>query len=208
LGKKIFCLIFSLAIVLICNFSYAEDEAYSFDIVYTGDIIAGEEKTGIVILQATEGAVYTNVIIKVDFISGPANPTIIAYDSGGIGYNIVEIGHWGPETGFAVGGTFKNETPVYATFPEAGNYVVQLTLLDLNNANAVITTKQFTQVVLPAASTDDSNSGIGDSIVDNTVEGNNIVEEIPQTGISIWVYISLLVMIFAIVYMIFGLRKR
>ncbi len=200
--KKIFCLVFSLLIVLFCSSVYAADDAYSFDISYTGDIIEDQDKDATVILQATEGTVYSNVRIKVDFISGPAKPTILAYDSAGIGYNIAELGYWGPETGFAVGGTFKNETPIVATYSEAGTYVVQLTLIDLNNNNEVITAKQFTQTVLSATPSADTNN-----TVENTTDGNNVIEEIPQTGTSIWVYLSIILGIIAVIYIIPRLRK-
>lgn len=199
--KKIFCLVFFLAVVVLCNSAYAADDAYSFDIVYTGDIIEGVDKNATVILQATEGKVYSNVRIKTDFVSGPAKPTILAYDSAGVGYNIAELGYWGPESGFAVGGTFKNETPIVATYSEAGTYVVRLSLLDLNNGNQVITSKEFTQTVLPATSSEDTNNTL-----DNTT--NNIIDEIPQTGTSIWIYLGVLVGIVAIVYVYFKLRDK
>lgn len=200
LKRRLCLLIAALAMVIFSNSVYAEDDAYSFDINYTGDIIENVDKNATVILQATEGTVYTNVRIKVDFISGPAKPTILAYDSAGIGYNIAELGYWGPETGFAVGGTFKNETPIVATYPEAGTYVVQLTLIDLNNNNEVITSKQFTQIV--SSSTPPANNNIVDTnnSAANIANGNNVIEEIPQTGTSIWVYISVVLIAIAIIY--------
>lgn len=200
--KKLFYLVFLVAVILCCGSAYAVDDAYSFDIVYTGDIVEDEDKEATVILQATEGAVYSNVRIKVDFISGPSKPTILAYDSAGIGYNIAELGYWGPENGFAVGGTFKNETPIVATYPEAGTYVVRLTLIDLNNNNDIITTKEFTQTVLSATQPDNNNTI--NNVVDNNVGNvaNNTIEEIPQTGTSIWVYLIILLGVSAVIYVI------
>lgn len=208
--KKIFCLIFTLTIMLLCNSAYAVDDAYSFDIVYTGDIVEDQDKEATVILQATEGTVYSNVRIKVDFISGPSKPTILAYDSAGIGYNIAELGYWGPETGFAVGGTFKNETPIVATYKDPGTYVVQLTLIDLNNNNAVITSKQFTQVVLAAETDEDNNNTIGgNTIVDNNTTGEgNVIDKIPQTGTSIWGYVIVVLGIATVIYVISRFKKQ
>lgn len=188
---------FSLAIILLCSSVYAADDAYSFDINYTGDIIEDEDKNATVILQATEGTTYSNVRIKVEFLSGPAQPTIIAYDTTGTGYNIVEIGYWGPETGFAVGGTFKNETPVVATYPEAGTYVVRLSLLDLNNQEQVITSKEFTQTVLSATSTE-----IANNVAENMADENAVIDEIPQTGTSIWVYLSVILVTIGVIYVV------
>lgn len=218
LKRKVCLLIFALVMVIFCNSAYAADDAYSFDITYTGEIVEKVDKNATVILQATDGTVYSNVRIKVDFISGPAKPTIIAYDTAGIGYNIMEFGYWGPETGFAVGGTFKNETPVVATYPEAGTYVVQLTLIDINNNNAVITAKQFTQTVAAATTSGNNNVGNTNNIVDNnnTIDNNNTVgnvanngiEEIPQTGTSIWVYLSVALIAMAIVYVFSVIKKN
>ena len=208
--KKIICLIFSLAIILLCNSAYAVDDAYSFDIVYTGDIVEEQDKDATVILQATEGTVYSNVLIKVDFISGPSKPTILAYDSAGIGYNIAELGYWGPETGFAVGGTFKNETPIVATYKDPGTYVVQLTLIDLNNNNAVITSKQFTQVVLAEETDEDNDNTVGNNTVtdNNTTGEGNVIDKIPQTGTSIWVYVIVVLGIAAVIYVISKFKNQ
>ena len=161
---------------------------YSFSLNYSGDIIKEKDKNGTVILAGTDATPYTNVRIKVDLISGPKEPTVIAYDSEGIGYNIMEIGYWGPEAGFAVGGTFSNETPVVATYPEAGTYVIQLALIDLNDNNKVIVSKEFTQTVL-------DNSPLTNEIVNN-------IEEIPQAGISIWTYIIALAIIIIVLLLI------
>lgn len=91
----------------------------------------------------------------------------------------------------AVGGTFTNETPIKATYPEAGTYVSRLSLIDLNNSNAVITSKEFTVTV-----TDDN------QVIENVTNvQNNVIEEIPQTGVSIWTYIIVsIALIVAILY--------
>ena len=104
---------------------------------------------------------------------------------------MAQIGYWGPPSGFAVGGTFTNETPIKATYPEAGTYVSRLSLIDLNNSNAVITSKEFTVTV-----TDDN------QVIENVTNvQNNVIEEIPQTGVSIWTYIVVaVVLIVAILY--------
>lgn len=193
--KSIFLIILMILLSLLFVYAspvYATDvgtgNEYSFSLNYSGDIIKEEDKSGTVILAGTDATPYTNVRIKVDLISGPKEPTIIAYDSAGVGYNIMELGYWGPEVGFAVGGTFSNETPVVATYPEAGTYVIQLALIDINDNNKVIVSKEFTQTVL-----------------DNTPMTNEIannIEEIPQAGISIWVYVIALAVIIIILLLI------
>lgn len=196
--KRILLLFFTLALIICTGSIYATNvptnNEYKFDINYTGNIIEGEEKNATVILEGTNATPYTNVRIKVDFISGPAEPSIIAYDSQGIGYNIVEIGYWGPESGFAVGGTFKNETPVVAKYPKAGTYVTRLSLIDKNNGDQVIVSRDFTQTVSASTPADNVDNTTSDNVV------NNVIDEIPQTGTSIWTYALIVVGMAAIIY--------
>ena len=58
-------------------------------------------------------------------------------------FDLSETGEWGPTSGFAVGGTFTNETPITVIYPQAGTYVSRLSLIDLSNNNQVITSKDM-----------------------------------------------------------------
>ncbi len=190
--KRFFLIIFTLALVIFTGNIFATSAGprsnnYNFDIEYTGDVVAKEAKNATVILEGTDATPYTNVRIKVELVSGPATPTIIAYESNGTGYNILDIGYWGPDEGFAVGNTFRNETPVVATYPEAGTYVIRLSLINKQKDDEVITSKEFSTTVLEAPA------------IDNNV-ANNVVEEIPQTGISIWTYLVTIVIVIALIY--------
>lgn len=201
--KKIFLLSFVLTLIITITNVYATQPSnpvvgngYDFEINYTGDIVEDEDKNATVVLQGTEATPYTNVRIKVDFVSGPSTPTIIAYDTEGIGYNIVEFGYWGPETGFAVGGTFRNETPILARYLDPGTYVVRLSLVDVNNNESVITSKEFTQTVVASTTTEETPA---ENIIEDNII-NNIVAEIPQTGISIWTYIGIILAVVIFIY--------
>ena len=166
---------------------------YNFSLNYTGDIVKDEDKEATVVLAGIDALPYSNVRIKVDLISGPGVPSVVAYDSQGIGYNIIEFGYWGPEAGFAVGGTFSNETPVVARFPEVGTYVIQLALIDVNNNSQVITSKEFTIDVK------ENEPVIDEPAVDDDIsnEVNNTIEEIPQAGINIWTYLLVITIVVA-----------
>ena len=206
--RKIFLLSFVLTLIVSITSVYATQTSnptvsngYDFEINYTGNIIEDEDKNATVVLEGTNATPYTNVRIKVDFVSGPSTPTIIAYDTNDIGYNIVEFGYWGPEAGFAVGGTFRNETPILARYLDPGTYIVRLSLVDINNNEAVITSKEFTQTVLASTITEDTpaeNTVVNNIITNNIV--NNVIEEIPQTGVSIWVYIGVILAILITIY--------
>ena len=183
--KKIF-LVFMLCLIMFSTIILAADQGYEFAISYEGEVVAGEEKAATVTLTGTEATPYTNVRVESEQISGPAKATIYAYDENGNKFDLSETGDWGPTSGFAVGGTFTNETPITITYPEAGTYVSVIRLVDLNNNNAVITSREFTVTVVDAVT--DVPTVPENNVITNTT-GNNTVESIPQAGISWWVYI-------------------
>lgn len=199
--KKVLSFIMILAILL-CSVSpvLAADE-YSFDLQYTGNIVKNVEKDAVVLLTGVGGTLHTSVQIKVE-ITGPALPKILATDTTGVEHDIAQTGYWGPVSGFAVQGDFVNKTPIKATFVEEGNYSIKLSLIDLANANAVITTKTFDLQVYEDTVPENN-------VVDNTVVENNMIEELPKTGTSIWEYVAY-VAILTVVLWAFGmyLNKR
>lgn len=184
--KKVISLMMIVALVF-CSVSmvFAQNE-YSFDLQYSGNVIKNVEKQGVVTLRGVNATPHTNVRIKVD-ITGPATPQILATDSAGIEYNIAQIGYWGPAGGFAVGGDFVNETPIKATFPEEGTYVTTLSLIDVANGNAVIASRTFTTQVYEDVTPDNN-------VVNNAVE-NNMIEELPKTGTSVWEYAMYIIVV-------------
>lgn len=180
--KRKILLTFMLCLVMFGSIVFAADQGYEFDISYTGQVIAGEEKSATVTLTGTEATPYTNVRVESEQVSGPAKATVYAYDANGNKFDLSETGDWGPISGFAVGGTFTNETPIAITYPQAGTYVSVIRLVDLNNNNAIITSKEFTVTVVEA-------TGETPAIPQNNVVANNTIESIPQAGISWWVYL-------------------
>lgn len=197
--KKIVSIILILIIGLgIANYSLAANE-YSFDLQYTGTVVKNEEKNANVLLIGQNGTLYPKVRIKVD-INGPATPKIMATDSNDVEHNIAELGYWGPAEGFAVQGDFTNTTPIRATFPEAGKYTIKLSLINLTDGS-VITTKSFEVDVI-------SEEVPPENVISNEIVNN--IEELPQTGTSIFEYIayfSIIVIIFGVVGM-YIYRKR
>lgn len=187
--KRKILLTFMLCLVFLGTVVFAADQGYEFDLKYEGKVVVDEAKASSVTLTGTDATPYTNVRIKVDIVSGPATPTLLAYDSNGIGYNIAEIGFWGPEAGFAVGGTFTNETPVTATFPQVGTYVINLSLIDVANNDAIITSKEFTVTVV--TNTIEEPAIPENNVIINTptTTVNNTIANIPQAGISWWAYV-------------------
>lgn len=184
--RKSYFVMLLLMIIVIMNFVYmpivkAADE-YIFELNYTGDVVINEEKDATVILRGIDATPYARVRIKVD-ITGPSTPKIMATDSSGVEHDIAELGYWGPDIGFAVGGTFENNTPIKATFSAAGTYTITLSLINLDANDAIITSTVTTVEVLEDV------TNIGNVVNDITDTENNTIEELPQTGTSIVEYI-------------------
>lgn len=190
--KKNLVLFFTIAILLISGtIIFASAEDFSLFIDYNQNVFKGVPVKTDVKLVGNNAPAHSNVRVKVD-ISGPGTPTLMATDSEGQEWDIAQIGYWGPETGFAVGGTFTNTTPVTATFPEAGLYEITISLVDVEQP---ATTRASTDNVI--ASSKESiyvyrDQAELDAILNSKKEENNTtnnttgdaVENLPKTGTS------------------------
>lgn len=195
--KKIISLITIFVILFCISASVLAANEYTFDLSYDGTIVKNVEKNAVVILMGLNGTLHTNVQIKVE-VTGPATPKLLATDSNGVEHDIAQLGYWGPAQGFPVQGSFTNATPIRATFIEEGSYTIKLSLVDLSNSNAVITTRTFNIQVYE-----------DEVIIENNIV-NNTVEELPKTGTSIWeyvIYIGILTLILTTVGIYIN-RKR
>lgn len=202
--KKIKIISITLALLLMITIStYAAiDTTLHFDISYTGEVKVNEEKNAIIILAGENTPVHTNVRVKVD-IEGPATPKILATDSLGNELDIAQLGYWGPDAGFTIGGTFSNETPIRATFKEKGSYTITLTLIDVQNANDILAQKSVTIQV-----TEDE--PIVNEVANETINQivNEPITQLPQTGTSLTEYLIYAVVLFAIIYFVYQIRER
>ena len=198
--KKIKIISITLAFLLMITLSVfaAIDNTIHFDISYEGEVKVNEEKSTLIILAGENTPTHTNVRVKVD-IEGPATPKLLATDSLGTQIDIAELGYWGPESGFAIAGTFSNETPVKATFTEAGSYTITLKLLDVQNGNDVLAEKTLTIQVK-------GNEPAVNEVVNEIV--NEPVEELPKTGASLTEYAIYAVILFVIIYLGYRIMER
>lgn len=200
--KKILSLVTIFTLMLCIVTPIFAATGYSFDLQYSGTITKNIEKDANVLLVGENAPVHTNVRIKVD-ITGPATPKIMATDSLGNEIDIAQEGYWGPPSGFAVGGDFTNTTPIKATFTEEGSYTITLSLIDVTNSNAVITSKTIDIEVyedVPPVN----------NVIGNAVSENNVIEELPKTGTSVVQYAMYIIAI-TLVISIIGIylnRKR
>lgn len=185
-----------LMISTICH--AAIDNTIHFDISYQGEIKVNEEKSTLIILAGDNTPLHAKVRVKVD-IEGPATPKLLATDSLGTEIDIANWGYWGPETGFAIQGTFTNETPVKATFTQAGLYTIKLSLLDVENANDILAQKTVTIQVK------EDNVPVENVTTNETIE--EIVEELPKTGTSLLEYAIYAIVLFAVIYCVYKIRE-
>lgn len=168
------------------------DSTIHIDVSYTGEVKVNEEKDTIITLAGQSTPAHTNVRVKVE-IEGPATPKLLATDSLGTQIDIAQWGYWGPEAGFAIAGTFTNETPVKATFTKEGEYTIKLTLLDVQNANDILAQKTVTIQVKGEQTT-----------TNEIVEENNEIEELPKTGMSVGeyaIYFSIICVAICLIYL-------
>lgn len=202
--KKIRILSIFLALILIIGISaYAAiDNTIHFDVSYEGEVKVNEEKSAIIILAGENTPAYTNVRVKVD-VEGPEKPKLMATDSLGTQIDIAELGYWGPEAGFAIGGTFSNETPLKATFSKEGTYTITLSLLNVQNANDILAQKTVTIQV--AQDNPIVNEVV--NVVTNQVV-NEVPEELPKTGTSLLEYAVYAIILFMVIYLSNRIRKR
>lgn len=201
--KIILSLILLAIIVMLVNFSYAAtDNTLHFDISYTGEVTVNEEKSATIILAGENTQVYTNVIVKVD-IDGPTKPKVLATDSLGNQIDIAQEGYWGPQAGFTIGGTFSNETPIKATFTQAGTYTITLSLLNVQNNNDILTSKVITIEVR-------EDTPIVNEVVNQVTNEivNQTPEELPKTGASLLDYVVCIFVLIMVIYLSNRIRKR
>ncbi len=198
--KKIKIISVTLAILLMISVAcYAAiDQTIHFDISYEGEVKVNEEKSTLIILAGENTPVHSNVRVKVD-IEGPATPKLLATDSLGTEIDIAEWGYWGPDAGFAIAGTFSNETPVKATFTEAGSYTITLKLLDVQNGNDVLAEKAVT---IQVKEDEPAVNEVANEIV------NEPASELPKTGTSLVEYVIYAVILIAIIYLGYQIRER
>ena len=141
--KIVLLSVFAVALLFIASTVSNAAEGYTISLDYDPtELAAGEERAATATLKGENATVYTNVRLKVD-IEGPATPQLLATDSNQIEHDIAKLGYWGPDEGFQVGLTFENNTPIKATFPKAGTYEITISLVDVNNSEAVIVTETF-----------------------------------------------------------------
>lgn len=83
---------------------------------------------------------YDKVLIRVD-ASDRQHIQLKATDTQDQEWDVAQVGYWGPPDGFAIANDYEVTTTFKVTVTQEGDYSVKLDLVDLENNDAVITTK-------------------------------------------------------------------
>ena len=120
-----------------------EKSEYGFNFTMPDKVVAGEEQSVDMMLEATtiNELGYEKALIQVDVKKPEGSTVSLVANDGQNDYDLAQIGFWGPKEGFAITSDYKATTPVKATFSQAGDYTITLTLVDVANNNAEIVTK-------------------------------------------------------------------
>lgn len=115
---------------------------YKFVTDNVSQVTVNQQKNVGVTLKADEVRElgYDKVLIKVD-VSDKANLELKATDTQGHEWDVVQVGYWGPPDGFEIANDYEVTTTFKVTVTQEGDFSVKLDLVDLENNDAVITTK-------------------------------------------------------------------
>ena len=135
----------------------AEKSDYGFEVKGPETLVAGEQADAEATLKATDikGEGYTNVLIKVSAVVPEGGSVeLLAVDSTGTTYDLIQTGQWGPDGGFPIGKDYNVTTPLKVTFSKAGTYQITMTLVDVADGNKVLATSTQTYEVAAAEKSD------------------------------------------------------
>ena len=116
-------------------------EDYTIDFTYSGQVIKQEEKDIKLAIVSNMGRYYDHVRLIAE-VSTPLGATIklSGTDEAGLEHDIIQSG-WGSASGFGIGGKVNKVLNLKGLFSDAGDYTINLKLIDRDNSDAVIATK-------------------------------------------------------------------
>ena len=130
---------------------------YGFEIQKPDTLTAGVEADIQATLKADvvglEG--YSNVLLKISAVTPEGGSVqLLAVDSAGDTFDLIQTGQWGPDGGFAIAANHQETLPLKATFSTAGTYQITTNLVDVLNENQVLATNTTTYEVTAAEKSD------------------------------------------------------
>ena len=133
-----------------------DKSVYGFEIQKPDTLTAGVEADIQATLKATEVGLegYSNVLLKISAVMPEGGSVqLLATDSAGDTFDLIQTGQWGPDGGFAIAKDHEETLPLKAIFSMAGTYQITTNLVDVLNENEVLATNTTTyEVTAPGKS--------------------------------------------------------
>ena len=189
---------------------------YSIRLNYDGNIVANKEKAMQLITESTMGRYYDHVKLTVEVTKKPSDDAtvqLLATTQTRQQVDLIQNG-WGEPDGYELGGqNVRQELNITGLFSKVGQYGIKISLLDKDNSDSVIASKDITinvqdEVAENPGNDDNNGNGSNNEIADgNTGVGNNnqnngnnnqnnstqdeekLPENLPKTGMTQYVYI-------------------
>lgn len=184
---------------------------YSISLDYSGNIIVDEEKEMQLVTESTMGRYYDHVKLTVEVTKKPSDDAtiqLLATTNTRQEVDLIQDG-WGEPDGYELGGqNVRQELNITGLFSEVGEYGIKVSLLDKDNSDTLIASKDITinvQNVTTETPGNGNNTQNGNNNVVGgaTEEGNNtenniqntttqneeaLPENLPKTGMTQYVY--------------------
>lgn len=183
---------------------------YELKLDYTGDIIKEEAKEMEISYSSSMGRYYEHArLIAEATIPNGAEVKLLANDSAGLEFDLLESG-WGDTQGYAIGGKdVKQVLDVRGVFSEAGEYTITLKLINRDNSDAIIAEKTFNLSVKSEATVEEDENVVEEEniITEEEKEEEKKPTELPKTGINIYASITLILIVLTGSYVYYIKRK-
>lgn len=128
------------------NWVYFPVPVSRFDYAAPAEIYENEEVT-IPLTFTNKGLSYEAVRFEFERTCGPGNITFRATDSNGVEHAFVDAGFWGPGEGFLLPADYEATTEWGITFSAAGDYTVELRLVDMISGETIVTESASVTVI-------------------------------------------------------------
>lgn len=146
---------------------------YTISLNYSENVVADEEKAMELITASSMGRNYDHVKLTAEVTKKPSDAAtvkMLATERTKQEIDLIQDG-WGEPDGYALGGKDVEQIlDIRSTFSEVGAYTIKISLLDKDNSDSVIATKDFDINVADASTENPDEDGNNGGNIDN--DGN------------------------------------
>lgn len=166
---------------------------YTLKLEYTGAIEENVNKEMELITESSMGKNYDHVRLTAEVTAKPTQTAVVKLlttDSASVEHDLIQNG-WGDAAGYEIGGKdVRQNLKLTGNFSEAGNYTIKITMIDRDNSDAVIASKDFNISVQSKSenqgptntTTPNNTTNQGQTNVNQNTE--QLPTELPKTGMT------------------------